>query len=160
MACAECSVRDGWWGVRGGHGDPGRLLPGPSGLQRHQVRHSRPQSAYIYRVQSSVWRLPNLTHHLHSTQRLCPPPRTKGGGVHYVHTRRAVRGSIVRKTPDIGLASYSIIPLRSHPSHFLSHSFLLCPPFLPISIGSLTAVPQPLLPAPLGQSSWPAYLMT
>ncbi len=39
-------------------------------------------------------------------------PRTKGGGV---HTRRAVRGcggSIFRKTPDIGLTSYSIIPLR------------------------------------------------
>ncbi len=41
-----------------------------------------------------------------------PPSPTKGGGV---HTRRAVRGvggSIFRKTPDIGLASYSIIPLR------------------------------------------------
>jgi hypothetical protein len=46
-----------------------------------------------------------------------PPPlhpasvsslRTKGA----VHTRRAVGGSIIRKTPDIGLASYSIIPLR------------------------------------------------
>jgi hypothetical protein len=38
-------------------------------------------------------------------------PRTKGGGV---HTRRAVRGwgSIFWKTPDIGLASYSIISLR------------------------------------------------
>ncbi len=38
-------------------------------------------------------------------------PHTKGRGV---HTRRAVRGggSIFRKTPDIGLVSYSIIPLR------------------------------------------------
>jgi hypothetical protein len=39
-------------------------------------------------------------------------PRTKGG---VVQTRRAVRGwggSIFRKTPDIGLASYNIIPLR------------------------------------------------
>jgi hypothetical protein len=38
-------------------------------------------------------------------------PRTKGGGV---HARRAVRGwgSIFWKTPDIGLASYNIIPLR------------------------------------------------
>ncbi len=39
-------------------------------------------------------------------------PRTKGRGV---HTRRAVRGvggSIFWKTPDIRLASYSIIPLR------------------------------------------------
>ncbi len=39
-------------------------------------------------------------------------PRTKGGGV---HTRRGVGGgggSIFWKTPDIGLASYSIISLR------------------------------------------------
>jgi len=67
-------------------------------------------------IQSSVWRLPNYD----------PPPplhpasvfpRTKGGGG--VHTRRrAVRGvggSIFRKTPDIGLASCSIIPLRIEP---------------------------------------------
>ncbi len=39
-----------------------------------------------------------------------PYPRTKGGGL---HTRRAVRGWRVNwKTPDIGLASYRIIPLR------------------------------------------------
>jgi hypothetical protein len=38
-------------------------------------------------------------------------PRTKGG---VLYTRRAVRGwgSIFRKTPHVGLASYSIIPLR------------------------------------------------
>ncbi len=54
-----------------------------------------PQSAYIYRVQSSVWRLPNYW-----------PPNTP-------HTRHGVRGwgSIFRKTPDIGLAS-CIIPLH------------------------------------------------
>jgi hypothetical protein len=40
-----------------------------------------------------------------------PPPQEGGGGV---QTRRAVSGwgSIFWKTPDIGLASYSIIPLR------------------------------------------------
>ena len=48
-----------------------------------------------------------------------PFPRTKGGGV---HSRRAVRGlggrggSIFGKTPEIGLASYSIIPLRREES--------------------------------------------
>ncbi len=57
-------------------------------------------------------------------QTIDPPPplhpasmsshRNKGRGV---HIRRAVRGwgSIFRKTPDIGLASCSIIPLRLHP---------------------------------------------
>jgi hypothetical protein len=44
-----------------------------------------------------------------STQRVCPPPHQRGytspGG-------EGVGGSIFWKTPDIGLASYSIIPLR------------------------------------------------
>jgi hypothetical protein len=44
-----------------------------------------------------------------------PPLHQRGGG----HTRRAVgggEGSIFWKKPDIGLASYSIIPLRKSPS--------------------------------------------
>jgi hypothetical protein len=48
-----------------------------------------------------------------STQRVCPPPVPKAGG--YIHTRREVREcgrSIFWKTPDIGLASYSIISLQ------------------------------------------------
>ncbi len=77
-----------------------------------QLFHS--QSTYVCRLHSSVWRLPKYW-----PPRSPPPfhpanlssPRTKGGGV---HTRWAVRewGSIFWKTPDIGLASYSIIPLR------------------------------------------------
>jgi hypothetical protein len=61
-------------------------------------------------VSGVFWTIDPPPHPL-STQRVCPPPRTKAGGV---HTRRAVRGwgSIFRKTPDIGLASYSIISLR------------------------------------------------
>jgi hypothetical protein len=49
-----------------------------------------------------------------STHWVCPPPIPKAG--RGVHTRRAVRGwgSIFWKTPDIGLASYSIISLRTH----------------------------------------------
>jgi hypothetical protein len=45
-----------------------------------------------------------------------PPHQRRGGGV---HTRRVVRGwgSIFRKTPDIGLTSYSIIPLWSVSTH-------------------------------------------
>ncbi len=59
------------------------------------------------RVQSSVWRLPNYW----------PPTPLYTQQVWGVHTRRAVRGwgSIVWKTPDIWLASYSIIPLRHRP---------------------------------------------
>jgi hypothetical protein len=53
-----------------------------------------------------------------STQRVCPPPRTKGGGGRGeggTHSPGGEGGgeSIFRKTPDIGLASYSIIPLLS-----------------------------------------------
>ncbi len=54
---------------------------------------------------------------------ICPPlvlsvlpPPIKAGREGTVHTRQGVRGgggSIFRKTPDIVLASYSIIPLRS-----------------------------------------------
>ncbi len=40
-------------------------------------------------------------------------PRTKGGGGGYTLAgRRGRGGSIFWKTPDIGLAFYSIIPLR------------------------------------------------
>ena len=48
-------------------------------------------------------------------------PHTKGGGL---HTRLAVRegGSIFWKTPDIGLASYSIISLRYNLSNLGSPS--------------------------------------
>ncbi len=57
------------------------------------------QSTYIFRV---------LTPHPISPSECVLPPHQR------VHTRRAVRGwgSIFRKTPAIGLASYSIIPLR------------------------------------------------
>jgi hypothetical protein len=74
-------------------------------------------STYIYRVQSSVWRLTNYWRPTPSPPSECvlPPQQRRR-----VHTLRAVtgwgegpRGSIFRKTPDIGLASYSIIHLRS-----------------------------------------------
>ncbi len=70
----------------------------------------------VHRVQSSVWRLPNYWPPTPSPPSECvlPPHQRRGEGV---HTRRAVRGgwSIFRKTPDIGLASNSIIPLRIGP---------------------------------------------
>ncbi len=88
-------------------------------LQRSQklcgkcVLGSMPQSTYIYRVQSSVWRLPNYWPPTPSPPSECVP-RTKGGGI---HTRRVVRGWGVNISEDaIGLASYSIIPLRAMPS--------------------------------------------
>ncbi len=50
-----------------------------------------PQSTYIYRVQSSVWRLPNYL--LNPRPLPCvSSPRTKGGGGGGVNTRWAVRG--------------------------------------------------------------------
>jgi hypothetical protein len=77
-----------------------------------------PQSTYIYRVQSSVWRLWNYwPPHPLSTQRVhVSSPRTKGGG-YRLAGRWGGGGSIFRKTPNIGLASYSIIPLRLQPKN-------------------------------------------
>jgi hypothetical protein len=78
------------------------------------ICRSKSQSTYIYGVQGSVWRLPNYwpsTVHPLSTQRERPPPALKAW---YTLTgRRGGGGSIFRKTSDIVLASYSIIPLLS-----------------------------------------------
>ncbi len=71
---------------------------------------------YICRVQSCVWRLPKYwppTPPLHPAS--VSSPRTKSGG-YTLAGRWGVGGSIFWKTPDIGLASYSIISLRSYPS--------------------------------------------
>ncbi len=87
--------------------------------------YSLPQSTYIYRVQSVVWRLPNY-------RTIDPPPplhpasvylpltkgRRGGGGTH----SPGGEGSIFRQTPDIGLASYSIIPLGHICTVFLSQA--------------------------------------
>ncbi len=79
-----------------------------------------PQSTYICRVQSCVWRLPQYwPPNPLSTQRVCPPPSPKAGGTHTLAGRWVDGGSIFWKTPDIGLASYSIISLRFVP---LTHS--------------------------------------
>ncbi len=72
-------------------------------LLQKKLKNAKSTYIYRYRIQSSVWRLPNLlTTHPLSTQRVCPPPAPKavrgwGGG-----------GLIFRKTPDIGLASYTV----------------------------------------------------
>ncbi len=80
------------------------------------------QSTYIYRVhmQNSVWRLPNYWPPTPSPHSECvlPPPGGEGVG-----------GLIFRKTPDIGLASYSIIPLR-YTTTFLMMLALCTPLFL------------------------------
>ncbi len=85
------------------------------------IQLTDPQSTYIYRVQSSVWRLPNYWPPPPlSTQRVCPPPAPKAGATH----SPGGEGSIVRKTPDIWLASSSLIPLRTDCSRETSDPFI------------------------------------
>jgi hypothetical protein len=70
--------------------------------------YNKTQSTYVCRVQSSVWRLPK---YWSPTPFPVPPPAPKagGGGTH----SPGGEGSLFWKTPDIGLASYSIISLRN-----------------------------------------------
>jgi hypothetical protein len=80
---------------------------------------------YLCRVQSYVWRLPKYWPPIPlSTQRVCPPPAPKAGGTHSPGGEGR-GGSIFWKTPDMGLASYSIISLRFSPSLPLSLKFHL-----------------------------------
>jgi hypothetical protein len=87
------------------------LCTSPFHFQRLRGLYS--QSTYICRVQGCVLRLPKNLPPTPSPPSECvlpppPPPPPKD-------THRAVRGvggSIFWKTPDIGLASYSIISLR------------------------------------------------
>ncbi len=69
-----------------------------------------------YRAVSDVFQIFTLPHPL-STQRVCPPPERRGGGggTHSPGGEGVGGGSIFWKTPDIGLASYSLIPLRRQP---------------------------------------------
>jgi hypothetical protein len=66
------------------------------------ARLENPQRDYTVRCQSNVWR------------GCTPPPLVRGEVTLAVW--RGGGGSIVRKTPDIELASYSIIPLRAFQS--------------------------------------------
>ncbi len=83
---------------------------GPSPHSQHTLLYA--QSTYICRVQSSVWRLPKYWPPTPlSTQRVSPHPAPKARG-YTLAGRWGGGGSIFWKTPDIGLESYSIIPLR------------------------------------------------
>jgi hypothetical protein len=78
-------------------------------FHRHKVL------TYIeYRAVSGVFRTIDPPYPLHPAS--VSSPRTRGGG--YTLAGRRGGGSIFRKTPDtdIGLASYSIIPLRDRAS--------------------------------------------
>ncbi len=83
------------------------------------VRAMHKVLTYIeYRAVSGVFRTIDPPPPLHSAIVSSPAPKAGGGGGG-VHTRRAVKelgGSIFRKTPGIGFASFSIIPLRSYGS--------------------------------------------
>ncbi len=63
---------------------------------------------YIYRVHSSVWRLPNYWPPTPTPPSECVLPRTKSGGV---HAHRAVRGWGINSSEDarhwIGLLQYN-----------------------------------------------------
>ena len=96
---------------------------GPMAVPTHSD-WSTPQITYICRVQSSVYRLPNYWPPTPSPPSECVlPPHQSWGGGYTLAERWGGGGSIFRKTPDIGLASYSIIPLRSTSSN--SSVFLL-----------------------------------
>jgi hypothetical protein len=89
------------------------------------------QSTYICRVQSSVWRLPKYWPPTPlSTKRVCPPPAPEAGGTHSPGGKGVGGGSIFRKTPCIGLASFSINPLRYELS-YLADTFPPPPPASP-----------------------------
>ncbi len=93
----------------------------PRGLL--SVPNAHPQSTYIYRAQSMVWRLPNYwppppPPPLHPAS--VSSPSTKGGG-RGVHTRRAVREWEVNISEDaghwIGLLQYN--PSTCSPCKYL-----------------------------------------
>jgi hypothetical protein len=73
------------------------------------------QSTCIYRVQSSVWRLPNYWTPPLSTQWVCPSTASKAEGE---HTSRAVRGWGVNISEDarhcIGLLPYTPSTVLDH----------------------------------------------
>ncbi len=67
----------------------------------------------VCRVQKCLASSKILTPYPRSTQRVCSPPGPKAGGYTLAgRCRWGGGGSVFWKTPDIGLASYSIIPLR------------------------------------------------
>jgi hypothetical protein len=86
-----------------------------------------------YRAMSGVFQ--NIDPHPPSTHRVCPPPHQRRGGTHSPGGEGV--GGQIWKTPDIGLASYSIIPLRSNAFN-LEYRYLRYTALLPVvSSGSL-----------------------
>ncbi len=84
----------------------------PNTLSMSLLHLIQSQNTYIYRTERSVWRLPNYWPPTPSPPSECVlPPHQRRGDTHSPGGE-GVGGSIFRKTSDIGLASYSIIPLR------------------------------------------------
>jgi hypothetical protein len=119
--------------------------------QSPRVGEPQPQSTYIYRVQSSVWRLPNYC--------LPPPlrpasvssPRTKGGGGG--HNRRAVKGWGVNISEEarywIGLLQYNPSTTPTVFSSVQTHEINRC---AAASKAGKPFVPTVLQSAPLSKS--------
>ncbi len=126
----------------------------------------QPQSTYIFKVRclaSSKILTPNPPLHPASVS----SPRTKGGG-YTLAGRWGGGGSIFWKTPDIGLASYSLIPLRGQQTftvqqfNFLTqymYLFTFSPSFCLLicrtgTVLSVSAVGPPCAAACPGRTGW------
>ncbi len=92
-----------------GGGGGGLLLP-PHTLTQGYLTS---KSTYICRVHNSAWRLPKYgPPHPRLHPASVSSPRTKGVGGYTLTGRWGGGGSIFWKTPDIGLASCSLLPLH------------------------------------------------
>jgi hypothetical protein len=82
-----------------------------------------PQSTYIYRIQSSVWRLPNYwpPPPLHPASMSFPLTKGGGGGGGALHTRREVRARDISED-----ARHWIVLLQCKPSTMYTYSTSYC----------------------------------
>jgi hypothetical protein len=94
------------------NGSPFSLVRAPP-LPQFHIQSIHKVSTYVeYRAVSGVFQTIEPRPPSPPNESVLPPAPKARYTLVTPHTRRAVRGSIFWKTPDIGLASYSIISLR------------------------------------------------